>query len=322
MFWNKNISQIEIVFFSVFIGLYIIYIFKILYISMKMKLSARAILIKFIPRVLAIMLLLAALFEPTFGISDENSDKIAASRTLMFVVDVSNSMNATDIAPNRLERAKYEIKNIINFFSNDRFGLISFAANSQLDCPVTTDKESIFNALKAISSNNFANTGTNLNSALLLAVEKLSINLKNTASTPVIVLYTDGEDFSDLEEQFFTTLRRNQIKFLCVGIGTKNGSKIYDEAGKPILLNSKQVVTKIEKEYLISLADNTNGFFIDSEKNINSSQQVIKYLENVKTSNIYSDQSLATANKYAYALILALFIICIDILFSIKIFSF
>jgi Ca-activated chloride channel homolog len=325
MFWNRSISSLEQAFFLFFLLIYAVYIIKVLYVARKMQVTNRAVFLKIIPRLLTFGLLLAALLEPTFGFGDESTTaQNGTTRDNLILLDISRSMEAKDIAPNRLLKSKNEIKKVIDNFPNDRFGLICFASEAHLVSPLSIDKSNIFELLKNIKSQSSTNQGTNLKEALDLAITK-HINPNNSkTSAKTIVVYTDGEDFSDLDDKIFNDLRRNQIKLILVGIGSPKGDYIIKENGEKVTdQNNNEVITKLQTDYLETLAQRSNGVFINTYSTEKAAQKLQTTLENHRSNGAESYfNTLNNANKYQYALIIALSIVLLDILFSIRIFEF
>ena len=240
------------------------------------------------------------------------------------MVDVSKSMDAKDIAPTRLEKTKNELKKIVNYFPNDRFGIIAFASNAIVHTTLTSDINILKELIGTLNTEYFAESGTNLEAALKLSLGKIndSNNLNGTISS--IIVFTDGEDFSDLTENTINDIKRKRLNLLLIGIGTKNGSYIYDKEGKVVKnINGNIVNTKLESEYLKSIYSKKNGKYFEYSNNTSSLNEIIISLENLKgEKTLQSVNASKPGNKYHYPLIIAIFIIVIDLLFSIQIFNF
>ena len=324
MFWNKNLTNTEYWFIACFLLIYLLYFIKIIYISFKMKVSARASFLKFLPRLTAFGLLIIALMEPSFGITEGDSNIKASNKVLYFLVDVSKSMDAQDIAPSRLEKTKNEIKKIINYFSNDRFGLVLFASQPLLFTPLTTDKENLKNMVTSINTDLLQNTGTNLPEALAFCLDKVNnTNIRNE-NTPAIILFTDGEDFADINESILNDFKRKRVKFYVVGMGTKKGTNIVLQNGQLVKdKNNNPVITRLEAEYLSTLASKTNGKYFEYNNIQSPLADIIEGIENLKgVKTQFSVNAANPGNKFHFPLLIAIFIICIDLLFTIRIFNF
>ncbi len=323
MFWNKNISGVEYWFIGIFFTVYLLYFLKIVYISIKLKISARASFLKFLPRLFAFSLLIIALLEPSFGNYDNNARENASNKIIYFLVDVSKSMDAKDIAPTRLEKTKNELKKIVTYFPMDRFGIIAFASDAIVHTSLTTDTNILKELIGTLNTDYFATAGTNLEASFKLCLEKINETNFLNGTSAAIIAFTDGEDFSDVSESTINDIKRKRINLFLVGVGTKNGSYIYDKDGKILKnKNGSFVNTKLETEYLKSIGAQTNGRYLEYTNTNSPLNDIIEGIENLKgVKNLQSVNASKPGNKYHYPLIIAIFIICIDLLLPIQIFN-
>ncbi len=289
-----------------------------------MKASARSAFLKFIPRLIAFSMLIIALLEPSFGNFDSYTRTKVSNRIVYFLVDVSKSMDAKDIAPSRLEKAKFEIKKIVNYFPNDRFGIIAFASDAVLHTALTTDNENFKTMIQTLNTDFVSETGTNLEAALKLSLEKINNSKFQNETSFTIIIYTDGEDFGDINEKTLNDLKRKRINLILAGIGTKKGTTIETKEGKPMKNKNDIIIkTKLESEYLKTIVTKANGKYFEYN-NINSPfADIIDNIEN--QFGIEGQQSLDASNpgnKFHYPLLIAIFIICLDLLITVRIFNF
>jgi Ca-activated chloride channel homolog len=290
---------------------------------MRLKISAKATFLKLLPRSLAFGFLIAALLEPTFGFDNDTARISANNRNIMLLLDISKSMDATDIAPSRLARSKFEIKKLVQYFQNDKIGLICFAAEPRLFMPITKDLKNLEDQLPLIQTSKTA-SGTNLNDALLVSIEKLKKAKSFDKTANCIVLFTDGEDFSDITDQFFNDLRRYRIKLITVGIGTHSGSYLQNETGQNLLnKNGKPVKSQLEEEYLKSITSKCNGNYISVSSNNYNLSSIFGIINETKAFQGNFDINEANpSNKYHYVLLAAILLIIFDLIFAFKIFKF
>jgi Ca-activated chloride channel homolog len=324
MFWNKNISTTEYWFIAIFLLIYVFYFIKIIYLSLKLKITARATFLKFIPRVITFGLLIIALLEPSFGNSDEATKTKLSGRLIYFLVDVSKSMDATDVAPSRLEKSKNEIKKIINYFVSDKFGLIAFASEPILISPITSDKENLKTMIGLLNTKITPESGTNLFDAIKMGIEKLSQNQNNVGTSSALVIFTDGEDFSDINENLLNEFRKKRIKLIIVGVGTNKGILLTENDGKLLKnKNNTEIKTKLEQDYLNSLVAKSNGLYFEYNNELNPISEIIENIKILKGTKLSQFTNSANpGNKYHYPLIIAAILICLDLLFTIRIFKF
>lgn len=224
---------------------------------------------------------------------------------LVFAVDVSVSMNAQDIKPSRLEKAKFEISQIINQLKGDRIGIIVFAGSSHLYLPLTSDYEATQLFLDAIDTKMIPNQGTDLSTALRTGI---SVFNKEDDKYKVMVLVTDGEDHEGAAIELASTALKSGIITHSVGVGTDKGSLIpikndpnnnrYKRDKKGILITSK-----LNENMLIELADAGGGIYSRFNNRDSKYKEIISAIDNMEkrsiATHIYSQyedryQSFAT----------------------------
>jgi Ca-activated chloride channel family protein len=215
--------------------------------------------IKFILVLLALTCLVFAAANPQVGTKMQEVKQTGID--VFILLDVSNSMMAEDIKPNRLEKAKYQISNLINKLRGDRIGLIIFAGQAYVQIPLTTDYSAANLFLSAVDVNSVPSQGTAIASAINLATASF-----DTLSTQkVIIAITDGEDHEgDVEKAVENAVSRD-IKIYTIGLGSQGGVPI------PVYNNSNQLVgfkkdkqgntvlTKLDEEVLKRIAIDGNG---------------------------------------------------------------
>lgn len=289
-----------------------------------MKVSARASFLKFLPRSTAFILLIIALLEPSFGNIDGESKIKASNKIIYLVVDVSKSMDAKDVAPSRLEKVKNEIKKIIKFLPNERYGIIAFASEAELYTPLTADMDNLKTMISMLNTDLIAESGTNLVDALKLSLEKTSQSKYDNESSAGIVVFTDGEDFADIDENILNDFKRNRVNLFMVGVGTKRGANIISKSGAVMKnKNGVEINSKLESEYLKTLVTKTNGKYFEFNAINTPISDIIKNIEELKgVRNTESINAANQGNKFHYPLLIAIVIICLDLLFTIRIFNF
>ena len=177
----------------------------------------------------ALVLIILALSRPAW---DAKEVKIARSgRDIVFVVDVSRSMFAEDLQPNRLERAKQAIMDCTEGLRGDRVGLVVFAGSASIKCPLTLDYDFFRNVLAEISWDSAQIGGTRIGDAILKTAQHL-LNEKRSGYQDII-LVTDGEDHESRPEEAATILKTGGIRLIAVGIGDAyRGKRIEVEDGE------------------------------------------------------------------------------------------
>lgn len=183
-------------------------------------------------------------------------------KDVFFIVDISSSMLAEDVKPNRLARAKLELSHLIEKLSGNRLGLIIFSGDSFLLCPLTLDSGACELLLDCIEAGNMPRPGTSLSGAIEKAVESFETGENDYKA---VVLFSDGEDLEGEVDEAIEKARENGIRIFTFGIGTTRGAPIpvTDESGS--LLEYKKdrkgetVITRLNQELLQEIAERTGG---------------------------------------------------------------
>lgn len=185
---------------------------------------------------------------------------------ILFCLDVSRSMLARDLSPDRLHKAKETILNLTQQGRQDRFGLIAFAGSSRLLVPMTRDSTSFGEILETAGPLLVDRGGTDLGQALSLALDALVIS--RPPRSPCIVLLSDGEDFGNKGQNLAKRCKERGIPIFCIGLGTRLGSKIPIpiQNKKEVFLkdgNGKDVVTKLLSHDLEEIASLSGGAYFE-----------------------------------------------------------
>jgi len=224
---------------------------------------------------------------------------------LVFAVDVSESMNAQDIKPSRLDKAKFEISQIISQLKGDRVGIIVFAGSSHLYLPLTSDYEATQLFLDAIDTKMIPNQGTDFSTALRTA---MSVFNKENDKYKVMVLVTDGEDHEGAAIEMADTALKSGIVTHSVGVGTEKGSliPIYNDSSDNRYKRDKKgilITSKLNENMLIELANAGGGIYSRFNNRDSKYKEILSAIDNMEkrsiATHIYSEyedryQSFAT----------------------------
>lgn len=318
----KSLELSELTLIFLFIIFYAIYLFRLFRINKKVEVSIKKVFYKFIIRSTYFFLMIIALLGPSFGESKKEVNIVG--KDIMMLVDLSESMNANDIKPTRLEKVKFEMKKIINEFSSDRIGIIMFSSEAYVQCPLTYDKNALNLFIETLNTGLVPNSGTDFGPPLELSLSKLEDENSNNKeiNSKVIILISDGEDFGDDTESSLEKIKSSSIKLFSVGIGSLKGSKILLGNGKfKKDQEGNDVVTKLNSSSLRETASDTGGKYFEISNEINQTDNLISEIVNIKGDYIESKTVDVTENKYFYFLFSALFLMVIDFIFSFKIIS-
>lgn len=220
--------------------------------------SGQKFRIKFILCVVAFglcALAVAGLVKP-----DENRKIQRKGTDIVVALDVSKSMLATDIKPDRLERAKQIISKIIDNSPNDRFGLVIFAGRAYLQMPLTLDHAAAKMYLSSAKPGDVPTQGTVLSDALKMSMDAFNPNEKTFKS---VLLISDGEDHEPGAVKMAKDLLKSGVVVNTIGIGSPLGAPILDEETGQYKVNNKgeTVITKLNEESLRNIAKAGNGMY-------------------------------------------------------------
>tara|TARA_B100000287_G_C20671104_1_gene793402 strand:- start:3776 stop:4747 length:972 start_codon:yes stop_codon:yes gene_type:complete len=316
----KPIGIIELVLISTFLIFNILYLFRLYSINKNIRVHKRKVLFKLLLRSVYFSLLIVSLLGPSFG---ENKQEVnIVGKDIMILVDLSESMNANDVKPSRLEKIKFEMKKIIDEFSSDRIGIIMFSSEAFVQCPMTYDKNALNLFTETLNTGLVPNSGTDFGPPLELSLSKLNDENSQTKDTnsKIILLISDGEDFGEETESALNKINDSNIKLFTIGVGSEEGSKILMSNGNYKKNNEgKEVITKLNPSSLKKAADNTGGRYFEISNKINETDALISQIINIKGNVIESKIIDVSGNKYFYFLLGALFLMILDFTINLKI---
>ncbi len=319
MTWAYSIDTFEIVLIAAFAVLYLLYFLRLYRVKSNLNVPIGKWLIKFFLRTAYFILMIMALLGPSFG---ETSREIkSVGKDLFICVDLSNSMNAFDVQPTRLEKVKFELNNLVEAFSSDRIGLIMFSNEAYMQCPLTYDNNALNLFIQALNTNLVPNSGTDFGPPLKLALKKLT-DEESTVSqqkSKIIILISDGEDFGEETAQITEEIENSGIKLFTLGVGTQKGSKIMTNRGYKKNNQGEEVVSRINNSSLKKIATDTGGKYFEINESQNDVERMINSINDIEGEMRDSKQMDTKANKYYYFLSIALLLMIFDVLISVKV---
>lgn len=273
---------------------------------------------KFIFYRLGIAFLVIALVNPKSG--SKMAEATYRGIDVMLAIDVSNSMLAEDIQPNRLKRATRAIEGVLNNLHGDRIGIIVFAGQAFVQLPITTDYAAGKLFLNSINTDIVPVQGTAIGSAIDLSME--SFNFDEAANKAIIVI-TDGENHEDDAVAAAKKAAEKNVKVYTIGMGSEEGAPIPEFRGNQRLGYKKDkagntVVSKLNDEVLREIAEAGNGRFIrasSTEVGLNMLMQDLNEIEKTEYgSTSYSDYE----DRFQIFLLIGLLFIFLEFLISEK----
>ena len=218
--------------------------------------------IKALLTVLAIFFLVLALIGPKWGFRWREVERRGVD--IMVAIDTSRSMLTADVKPNRLERAKLAVKDLLYLLEGDKIGLIAFAGSAFVQCPLTLDYGACALTLNRINTTIIPRGGTNLADAIQTAMDAFDTKGKKHRA---LIIITDGESHEGDAEVTAKEAADAGVKIFCVGIGTKAGEliTITDESGSQTFLKDGRgqvVKSKLDEVALQKIALTTGGSYV------------------------------------------------------------
>ncbi len=212
---------------------------------------------------LAVLFLAVGLANPQIGTKMETVKRQGVD--LVFALDVSASMLAEDIAPSRLEKAKYLIARSLDELGGDRVGIIAYAGKAYPLLPITTDYAAARLALSSAAPSFIPTPGTALDQALDYSIKYFD---PESPASKVLVIMSDGEDHEENWKAQLDILKERGIKVVSMGLGTAQGGPIPQKSGGNTVGYKKDqqgevVITKLNDNILRELAQQTDGTYVD-----------------------------------------------------------
>jgi len=273
--------------------------------------SKRRPVLKFSVVLMALALILFAIARPQFGA------KLREVKTegveIMIALDVSNSMLAEDMKPNRLDAAKRSIGKMLDNLTNDKIGLIVFAGQAFVQVPITTDYTSTKMFLESLTTNMVQQQGTAIGEAIRLAMKSFS---PDNEKKKVLIIITDGENHEDNPLDAVAEAKEKGILIYTIGLGDVKGTPIPIEGRSDFRKdNSGSVImTRLDENMLIQIADAGEGKYIranNSKFGLATLYEEIEKLDKTELeSKIYSEYE----DAYQYVIFLALILLLLDFL--------
>lgn len=317
MIWAYPDVKLTILLAGIFCLLYFVYLFRYWKINRKLEIQKRRLFTKVVIRSVYFILFLIALAGPSIGsamkeVKEEGKD-------IFIAVDLSQSMNATDIGPSRLQRIKFELKNLTKNFPSDRIGLIIFSSEAFMQCPLTFDQSVLQLYIDGLNTGLVPNFGTDLNSPLKMAETRFLNDESQEVKSKSIVLISDGENFGDELDETGSRLKEEGIKVFSLGIGTEAGSTIPRGNGMVIdPQTGKPAETILDRAPLQQIAAETGGSYFEISDKVQEVGELITALERVEGGVTGSRMVEASANKYFYFLLAAFVLSLLDMMLPIK----
>lgn len=275
---------------------------------------------KFSLLLMALFLLLIGIANPQIGSKLEKSKRKGVD--LLIAVDISNSMLAQDIKPNRLERSKMAISQLIDKLNGDRIGVIVFAGKAYPQLPITTDYSAAKMFLSSVNTDYVNVQGTSLASAIELGIESLQTSEDETNSkkkNKAIVIITDGEDHEEGAIDAAQEAVKQNIKIYTIGMGLAEGSPIpVYSAGKMVGFkkdnDGNTIITKLNEEILQKIAKEGNGSYVRANNTKVGLEKIFEDINSLEKGEIEVNTFNDYEDRFQIPIFICLIIIVIELL--------
>ena len=275
-------------------------------------------------KILPLLYLIATLFL-ILSIVDllSGSEEVKSKQKMnnvIFLLDVSNSMNAQDVEPNRLDEAKNIMVQTMNKMRNDKVGIVVFAGEASSIMPLTTDFTAAETYIGGIETNVMKIQGTDFLNGMRTVAEKF----KNVAKgSRKVVLLSDGEDNEGNEKAAIKLANKEGISVISVGIGSEEGAPIPEYVFGQLMgyktdVSGQTVISKRQIRALQNIANETGGTYVDGNNLDNATSQIIDGLSKTSTSSESIVKSNNAIHYYQYFLAVSIFFFLIIFLFNPK----
>ncbi|WP_452218501.1 VWA domain-containing protein [Lacinutrix undariae] len=270
-------------------------------------------ILKIVVLSLAFACLAIALVNPKIGTKLETVKREGVD--IVFAVDVSKSMLAEDIAPNRLEKSKQLVTQIINNLASDRVGIIAYAGKAFPQLPITTDYASAKMFLNNMNTDMLSSQGTAINEAIELSKTYFD---DAEQTNRILIIISDGEDHSEMASSVAEEASKEGIRIFTIGVGDIKGGTIPIKRNG-VLINYKKdnqgetVITRLNEETLQQIADDANGVYINGRVTSDVVDQIRDLLNKMDKKEFEAKEFADYKDQFQWFLGFAVFFLCIDI---------
>lgn len=265
--------------------------------------------VKFYLTLLAMVLMVITIARPQFGSKKETVTRQGIEAII--ALDISNSMLAEDIAPNRLEKAKNIVSRLIDRLNNDKVGLLVFAGDAFVQLPITNDYISAKMFLESITPELISRQGTDVGGAINLAMKSFT---PNEGVGKAIIIITDGENHEGGAETAAEEAHKKGMNVFLLGVGSPEGAPIPLNGGKDYRRDKQGnvVVTKLNEEMAQKIAQAGNGAYIRVD-NTNNAQKILeKEIDKLAKADVTTEVYTEYNEQFEFIAIIVLLLLVVE----------
>lgn len=269
--------------------------------------------LKFTLLILALVGLIFGLINPKIGTKMETVKREGID--IVFAMDVSKSMLAEDVAPNRLEKSKQIVSQIINQLGNDRIGIVAYAGSAFPVLPITTDYAVSKMFLQSMNTTMVSSQGTSLDEAIKLSSTYFD---KGNKTSKLLIMISDGEDHSEGASAAAAEANKNGMKIITIGVGTEKGGPIPIKENGVVQSfkrdnNNEVVITKLNPQSLMEIAKATKGGYINGNNTKEVLEYIKKALDNIQKTEFEATEMADFQSQFQWFLGIAFLFLFVDI---------
>jgi Ca-activated chloride channel family protein len=274
----------------------------------------------FKPRIKLLFLILFILFSTIALVNPKIGTELKTVKRegvdIVFALDVSKSMLAEDIAPNRLEKAKRIVSEIINTLNNDRVGVIAYAATALPILPITDDYSTAKTFLQSLNTDMLSSQGTAIIQSINLA-QKFYDDEDQT--NRVLCILSDGEDHEVERQNLLELAERSGITIITIGLGSVKGAPIPIKENNIVKSYKKDengdvVVTKLNAQLLNTIANSSSGIYIEGVNTELVVEEISKRLKEMDKKEFESKQFVAYKDQFQWFISFAILFLSLELL--------
>jgi Ca-activated chloride channel family protein len=226
-------------------------------------------------------------------------------------------MLAEDVAPNRLEKSKQLVTQIINNLASDRVGIIAYAGKAFPQLPITTDYASAKMFLQSMNTDMLSSQGTAIDEAIQLSRNYYD---DDEQTNRVLIIISDGEDHNDLSVEVAETASEEGIKIYTIGVGSEKGGPIPLKRNGVVMSykkdqNNETVITRLNQETLRTIANKANGDYINGNQTADVVKEIRDVLNAMDKKEFEAKEFAEYKDQFQWFLGIGLFFLILDILF-------
>ena len=260
-----------------------------------------------------LIFLVLAMINPQMGTKMETFKRFGVD--IVFAVDVSRSMLAEDIVPNRLEKSKQLVNQIINTLNGDRIGIVAYAGKAFPQLPITTDYSSGKMFLQSMNTDMISSQGTAIDEAIQLATNYYDDESKIER---ILIIISDGEDHNDVSVDMAKIASEKGIIIYTIGVGKEKGAPIPIKKNGIIQSYKKDnkgevVITKLNRQVLVDIANQTGGEFIDGSDTKFVVNRIGEILKETEKKEFESKKFSEYKDQFQWFLAIGLLLLFIEI---------